>query len=138
MTQDAVVLKVFDNGLAEVAVTRGTACGSNCGNCESCIYASELKAFAVNEAGAARGQKVIIESESGKIYKAEFVVYILPMVLMIAGYVIAMLAGAKEGMCILVAFLALAVSAVILIINQRGKSQIHHTITKIVSQEVTS
>ena len=29
MTQDAVVTRVFHNGLAEVVVTRGTACGSN-------------------------------------------------------------------------------------------------------------
>ena len=135
MTQEAVVLKVFENGLAEVAVTRGTACGSNCGNCESCIYANELKAFAVNEAGAGRGQKVIIESESRKIYRAEFIVYILPLVLMIAGYAAAMLAGAREGICILSAFGALIASAVILVVTQRGKSKIHHTITKVISQE---
>lgn len=30
MTQDAVVTKVFPNGMAEVVVARGTACGSNC------------------------------------------------------------------------------------------------------------
>ena len=32
MTQDAVVTKVLPNGMAEVVVSRGTACGSNCGN----------------------------------------------------------------------------------------------------------
>ena len=36
MTQDAVVIKVLNEELAEVAVTRGTACGGNCGSCESC------------------------------------------------------------------------------------------------------
>ena len=46
MTQDAVVTKVLNNGMAEVVVTRGTACGSNCGNCESCAFQNELNAFA--------------------------------------------------------------------------------------------
>ena len=43
MTQDAVVTKVFPNGMAEVVVARGTACGSNCGNCESCVFQNEPK-----------------------------------------------------------------------------------------------
>ena len=33
MTQDAIVTKCLPNGMAEVVVTRTTACGSNCGNC---------------------------------------------------------------------------------------------------------
>ena len=42
MTQDAVVTKVLPNGMAEVVVSRGTACGSNCGNCESCVFQNEI------------------------------------------------------------------------------------------------
>ena len=52
MTQDAVVTKVFPNGMAEVVVARGTACGSNCGNCESCVFQNEIKAFAKNSVHA--------------------------------------------------------------------------------------
>ena len=36
MTQEAIVTRRLPDGMAEVVVTRGTACGSNCGNCESC------------------------------------------------------------------------------------------------------
>ena len=66
MTQDAVVTKVFPNGMAEVAVSRGTACGSNCGNCESCVFQNEIKAFAKNSVHARPGEKVVIESLSSR------------------------------------------------------------------------
>lgn len=33
MTQNAVVTRILPNGMAEVAVVRGTACGGNCGSC---------------------------------------------------------------------------------------------------------
>ena len=56
MTQDAVVTKVFPNGMAEVVVARGTACGSNCGNCESCVFQNEIKAFAKNSVHAKPGE----------------------------------------------------------------------------------
>ena len=64
MTQEAVVTRVFPNNMAEVAVTRTTACGGNCGNCESCIFQSELKTMAKNRVSARPGQKVLIESKS--------------------------------------------------------------------------
>ena len=46
MTQDAIVYKRLPNNMAEVVVTRATACGSNCGNCESCIFQNEIKTVA--------------------------------------------------------------------------------------------
>ena len=131
MTQDAIVLKTLNNGRAEVAVIRGTACGSNCGNCESCIYQNELHTEAINKAGAKRGQKVVLESRSSLIYKAEFLVYILPMLFLVAGYVCAYKFGASEGICILCGFLALVLSAVILVISQRNRKSIVHVITRI-------
>ena len=77
MTQDAVVTKVFPNGMAEVVVARGTACGSNCGNCESCVFQNEIKAFAKNSVHAKPGEKVVIESLSSRIFGAAFIVYIV-------------------------------------------------------------
>ena len=71
MTQDAVVLKILPNSMAEVVVTRSTACGSNCGNCESCIFQSELKAIANNRIGAKPGQRVVISSSSRTVFSAE-------------------------------------------------------------------
>ena len=122
MTQDAVVTRTFHNSLAEVAVKRSTACGSNCGNCESCVFQNELKVTADNRIGARPGQKVVIESKSSKVYKAILMVYIMPIVLVLLGYAIAAALGAGEGVCIAVSFAALAVSAALLVLwyKKRG------------------
>lgn len=119
MTQDAVVTKVFPNGMAEVAVTRGTACGSNCGNCESCVFQSELKAFAKNSVNARPGEKVIIETLSSRIFAATLIVYIFPLAMLLVGYLVAASIGLGEGMSILLCFCFFAVAVAGVVIYQR-------------------
>ena len=119
MTQDAVVIKLMPDNMAEVAVTRGTACGSNCGSCESCIYQNELKTLAKNLISARPGQKVIIESKSSMVFGAAMLVYVLPLVIMLGFYAIAAAAGAGEGLCIAMSFLGLAIGGVIIVLSQR-------------------
>lgn len=134
MTQDAVVTKVFKNGMAEVTVTRGTACGSNCGNCESCVFQSELKAFAKNTVNAKPGEKVIIESLSSRIFGATFVVYIIPILMLIIGYFVAEALGQSEGMCILIAFGFFALAVALVVVYQRiskKKNPIKFEITRL-------
>lgn len=122
MTQNAIVTRIMDRKNAEVCVTRLTACGGNCGGCESCMLSSEVKVIAANEIGAKPGQKVVLESSSRKIYKALLLVYIMPVGLFLAGYFLACLAGFTEGICIAVSFFALLISAVILILKYKKKN----------------
>ena len=112
MTQDAVVTKLLPNGMAEVAVTRGTACGGNCGSCESCRFQKELHTEARNLIQAQPGQKVTIESKSSRIFGAALLFFL-------AGYGLAAALGASEGVKILVSFAALLVSACVLVLSQR-------------------
>ena len=121
MTQDGVVTKLLPNNMAEVAVTRTTACGGNCPSCESCIFQSEIKTLARNRIQARPGQKVVIETKSRDIFGAAILVYLMPVVLMLLSYGIAFKLGAGEGTCVLVSFLALLLSAGILILSQRSK-----------------
>ena len=69
-------------------------------------------------------------ADSG-IYKAEFFVYIMPLILMISSYLIAYNLGAKESICVLCCFIALILSAVILVITQRNKKNIQFVIVKL-------
>ena len=119
MTQDAVVTKLLPNGMAEVAVTRGTACGGNCGSCESCRFQKELHTEARNLIQAQPGQKVTIESKSSRIFGAAVLVYVMPLLFFLAGYGLAAALGASEGVKILVSFAALLVSACVLVLSQR-------------------
>lgn len=123
MTQDAIVYKCLPNGMAEVVVTRTTACGSNCGNCESCIFQSELKTLAKNSIEARPGQKVIIESKSSKIYKAAMLVYILPMILMVLGYALGAALSAGEGLGIALGFAGLIAGAALIVLSERRKNK---------------
>lgn len=119
MTQDAFVTKVFPNGMAEVVVTRGTACGSNCGNCESCAFQNELKAVAKNTVNAVPGEKVEIESVSSRIFAATFLIYIVPFIALFIGYAIAAALSLSEGLCILISAAAFLIAMSIVVVYQR-------------------
>jgi sigma-E factor negative regulatory protein RseC len=133
MTQDAIVVKILPNSMAEVVVTRSTACGSNCGNCESCIFQSELKTLARNSIGAKPGQKVVISSSSRRIFSAAALVYIMPLLFFLVGFAVSSLLGASEGICVLVSFLSLILSAFVLIISQKNKTDAQQITFDIIS-----
>ncbi len=122
MTQEAIVTKVLPNAMAEVVVTRTTACGSNCGSCESCIFQSELKAIAKNRINAKPGQHVTISTRNSSVFSAAFLVYIMPLLFFLAGFIIASLLGAEEGTAILSSFICLILSAVFLVFIQKKRA----------------
>ena len=121
MTQEAIVIRTLPNQMAEVLVKRPTACGANCGSCESCIYQSELKAVARNTIAARPGQKVTIATKSSKVFSAALLVYILPLVFFVLGFAVSRALGASEGLSILVSFLCLIPAAFLLIRSQKHK-----------------
>ena len=133
MTQEGIVTKLCPDGMAEVAVTRMTACGGNCVSCESCMLQSEVKALARNHAEAKPGQRVLIESRSSAVFGAVFLVYVMPLVCFLLGYGAAYFAGLREELCILCSFLGLAVGAALLVLSQKGrrKASITYDITRI-------
>ena len=123
MTNEGVVTKLLPDSMAEVAVARSTACGGNCGSCEACAFQNTLKTIATNRPGALPGQRVVVETSSSVIFGAAMLVYVMPLLFFIAGYAAASALGASEGICILVSFLALALSAVLLVATQRRKKK---------------
>lgn len=132
MTQEGIVTKLFPNGMAEIAVTRMTACGGNCGSCESCMLQSEVKTLAKNLVSAQPGQRVLIESRSSAVFGAIFLVYVMPLVFFLLGYGAASLAGLREGLCILCSFIGLAFGALLLVLsqNRKKKKEIEYDIIK--------
>ena len=134
MTQDAKVIKILPGNRAEVIVVRATACGSNCSNCESCIYDKEMHTEALNKAGASVGDNVIIESKTKVVMKAALLAYIFPIVMLLLGFIIASKFGAGEGVSVLVAFIALAVSILVIFVTQRKKPNIGYDIVRIVEE----
>lgn len=87
MTQTVRVTEVLERGFCKVELKRESACGGNCASCGGCAAPDEtVIAVAVNEAGAAAGDVVIVESRTNDIFRIAALVYLVPVVLMIAGY----------------------------------------------------
>lgn len=136
MTQDAVVTRVLNSAMAEVAVTRGTACGGNCGNCESCMFQSELKVLAKNLIAAKPGEHVVIESSTKKVFKAVALVYVMPLVLFLVAYAVGAALGMSEGVCVALSFAGLMLGAAILVFSQRKNKSNNQISFEIIRRQV--
>lgn len=94
MEQIAVVKKILTNGMAQVSVERGTACGAahscaDCAGCEHVIVQTEKVVTAINDVSARMGDVVRLRSENAPFMKSAAIVYLLPLVLALAVYGIA-------------------------------------------------
>ena len=91
MEQMVRVKRTFPDGTAQVIHIRESACSGDCHKCSGCGAAQEAIIFeARNPIGAKTGDFVTVKSETGPVLKAAVVLYMLPLVLFIAGYLIGM------------------------------------------------
>ncbi|MBQ5866891.1 MAG: SoxR reducing system RseC family protein [Oscillospiraceae bacterium] len=91
MQQTVKVIKCNEDGTAQVACLRQSACSGDCHKCSGCGAVEQTMLFeARNPIGAKPGELVVVESQSGPVLKAAAVLYMLPLVLFIAGYLLGM------------------------------------------------
>ena len=91
MQQQVLVLSNNADGSAQVVCIRQSACSGDCHKCSGCGAVEQAMIFtACNPIGARPGDLVNVESATGPILKAAAVLYMLPLVLFIAGYLIGM------------------------------------------------
>lgn len=87
MEQIVRVSRVFQDGTAEVFHIRQSACSGDCHQCAGCGAAKETMVLtARNPIGAAPGDRVVIQSETGPVLKSAAMLYLVPMILFFAGY----------------------------------------------------
>ena len=74
--------------MAEIEVTRRSACGHDCAKCGGCggLETQTLYVTARNRADAQVGERVLIEGETGQVLGYAGLVYLAPVVLFSAGY----------------------------------------------------
>ena len=91
MQQRVKVRSCDPNGTAQVMVLRQSACSGDCHKCSGCGAAEQTVIFtAQNPIGAKPGDLVTVEAASGPVLKAAAVLYMLPLVLFIGGYLLGM------------------------------------------------
>ena len=109
MEQIAVVKKLLGNGMAQVSVERGTACGAahscaDCAGCEHVIVQTEKVVTAFNDISARTGDVVRLRSENAPFMKSAAIVYLLPLVLALGPMMLFALLGFVIGILIAVAW----------------------------------
>jgi sigma-E factor negative regulatory protein RseC len=91
MEQTVRVRRILPDGSAEVVHIRQSACSGDCHKCSGCGAAKETLVFrAENPVNAQVGDDVIISSRSDAVLRGAAVLYMLPLVLFIAGYLLGM------------------------------------------------
>jgi sigma-E factor negative regulatory protein RseC len=89
MEQTVLVKRVLEDGSAEVLRVRESACSGDCHKCSGCDSSQQTMVIcAENPIGAKVGDWVVIEAKSGAVLKAAVMLYIVPLVLFIAGYLL--------------------------------------------------
>ena len=112
MEQIVKVRSLLPDGKARVVHVRQSACSGDCHKCAGCGAAEEtLELTAENSIGAAPGDVVILESASAPVLRGAAVLYVLPILLFFAGYLLGtgFRAGALGGCAGFLAGMALAV-----------------------------
>ena len=111
MVQTAVVKRIISQNVAEVSLMRQLECGLSCKSCEGCPQKprDEVLAMAENEVEARVGDVVEVESNSGNAIGIAALVYLVPCVFLILGYLLGAWIGFGEGICVLMAFVGLLV-----------------------------
>lgn len=98
MTQIATVEKILDASHAEISVPRKSACGHDCEECAGCgVSGAAVHARAQNPIGAKPGQKVVVQSDTKRMMGIVILVYLIPVVLFIAGYLLAFVLTSSVG-----------------------------------------
>jgi sigma-E factor negative regulatory protein RseC len=86
-TEEGIVTKIDSTTTAWVKTTKSGACEacSARSSCHSLGGGKEMEVEAINRAGAQVGQKVVLSFDTSPLLKATFLLYVFPIIAMIAG-----------------------------------------------------
>ena len=129
MEQIVKVRRLLPNQMAEVIRVRESACSGDCHKCSGCGAATQkMLLTAHNPISAQPDDMVVLTSETKTVLKAAAVLYLLPLVLFLAGY----LAGESlwgKGVLMGVVGLFLGLALVKIYDRALSKKDIAYTIT---------
>lgn len=124
MEQTVRVREVYDDGTAQVVCIRESACSGDCHKCSGCGAVQQtVTVRAINRIGARPGELVTVETGSAPVLQAAAMLYLLPVLLFVLGYLLGAQLWRSGGLCGGISFgvgLALAVVYDRLVIKKRN------------------
>ena len=91
MEQKVMVRQVLPDGSARVVHIRESACSGDCHKCAGCGAAKETITFTAQDPiGVKAGDVVIVKSDTAPVLRGAVVLYVLPVVLFLLGYLVTM------------------------------------------------
>lgn len=89
MEQIVKVRRLLPDGMAEVIRIRESACSGDCHKCSGCGATQQTMLFtAQNLIGAKPGDSVVVASDTATVLKGAALLYVLPLVTFLAGYIL--------------------------------------------------
>lgn len=117
-------------GEAVVKISKSSACGHDCASCGACSNPSyEMKV--ADPIGVNAGDRVVIESETSKILFISFVLYMLPVFVLIA--VSFVCEAYSLGYFSILVYVPLVVLWLVLIKITNKKAKLRNVITKVIA-----
>ncbi len=98
MTGEGIVIKTKGN-TATVKIKRSSACGHDCGECNLCKN-PDIEVEILNPIGAVVGDRVKIGTDTAKVLKSAFLLYMLPVIGALAIYIVLSSFNIATGYCI--------------------------------------
>ena len=124
-----IVLRTFDNGMAEVVTDRRNACGGceKSHGCRSCLTSSKMVSMVRNPAGAGQGDVVSIYLKKSALWTGAVFLYIVPILWLMAGAFVGASFGrnwdmGESGAAILMGLLGLALGILLARIISKSSS----------------
>lgn len=106
-------------GKATLQIPRSTACGDKCGSCSSHCKQEKIEIDVKNRLNAVVGDRVEVESETKTILGAAFLVYIVPVVMLFVGMIVANMIANSMGI-LLNEFVSLLIGVVFMAVSFLG------------------
>ncbi len=134
MIQTGIVKEISKN-TAQVEIKRSSACGESCASCGLCPGQRAI-VNAANTMGVHVGDTVMIDMADKRVLSAAFLVYIVPIIAIIAGYFTGEAVFGGEEYAILAGFVFFAAAfAVIICTDKRRKEKYTPRIVEIKESE---
>ena len=131
MKQIGYVTDVSVDGIT-ISVTRSTACGDNCGSCSAQCELRNTSVKAEYRDDVKIGDKVVFEMATSRVMLAAVLVYLVPLIVLLAGYGISELCGIAEGYAVLIGLFGSVLWFVFMhFMDKRMKKFYKHIITEI-------